>query len=110
MPRREDPVLTNARREAIAIGLIWLTATLYCCFTCYFLGYIRPGRLLGATDLRPILGIPRWFFWGVVAPWGVFGLVSWAFVGWFMTDDDLGPDHAAELDADIREGGSSHGG
>jgi hypothetical protein len=27
------------------------------------------------------------------------------FAGWYMADDDLGSDHAAELESDIREGG-----
>lgn len=105
---RPDPVLKNSSREAIVIMLIWLGAAIFTCLYCYFNGYIRPGHDLGAQDLRPIWGIPRWFFWGVVVPWLVCGVISVAFAAFFMADDDLGEDHAAELDADIRAEAKSH--
>jgi hypothetical protein len=100
-----DPVLAHARREAWIIGAAWLGATVYCCVYSYLFGYIRHGRPLGPADVRPILGIPRWFVWGIIAPWGVCGLFTAWFAGWFMADDDLGKDRADELEADIREGG-----
>lgn len=105
MSQREDPVLRNARREAITIGVIWLAATTYSCAYSYIFGYIRPGRLLGPEDLRPILGMPSWFFWGVVVPWGVCFVITAWYAGFVIEDDDLGRDHAAELEAEIREGG-----
>jgi hypothetical protein len=97
-------VYRNARREAVVILAIWAAATIYCCSFCYLTGYIRPGQPLALADLRPIFGIPGWFFWGVVVPWGVCGVVTLIYAGFFISDDDLGKDHAAELDADIREG------
>jgi hypothetical protein len=104
----DDPVLRHARREAWWIGGAWLTVTATVCATCYSLGYARAGWTPGVGDLRPILGIPRWFALGVVVPWVVSGLfIAW-FAGSFMTDDDLGADHAAELEADIREEGAGH--
>lgn len=110
-PAPSDPVLQHARREAIVIVALWLAAALFCCLYSYEHGYLRPGRNLGAQDLRPILGMPRWFFWGIVTPWVVCCVVSVLFAAFGMVNDDLGTDHAAELDADIREGaeGPTHG-
>jgi hypothetical protein len=108
-PPQVDPVLRHARREAAGILVIWVTVTLVCCLVSHELGYIRPDRLLGAGDLRPILGMPRWFFWGVTVPWVMSGAVSLVFAGFAMADDDLGADHASELEADIRAGGPGAG-
>lgn len=102
-PSAEDPTLRNARREAVIIALIWLGATAYCCISSYFNGYIRPGNPLGPDDVRPVLGMPSWFFWGVIAPWGVCGLITIWFAGFHMAEDDLGSDHARDLDEEIRE-------
>ncbi len=105
MPPEPDPVLKHSRREAVVIGLAWLAATAYCCGYCYAFGYNRPGRALGVDDIRPVFGVPSWFLWGVIAPWVVCGLFTLGFAGFYMADDDLGKDHAAELESDIRGGG-----
>ncbi len=100
----EDPVLRHARREGVWIIAAWAAATLASCLVSYALGYSRPDRPLGPEDVRPILGMPGWFFWGVILPWlgsGVF--IAW-FAGRVMADDDLGLDHSDELERDIREG------
>jgi hypothetical protein len=101
----EDPVLKNARREAIIIGVAWFAAMTYCCTYCYFFGYIRPGFQPGPADVQPVLGMPSWVFWGIMVPWAVCSLFTIWFAGFVMTDDDLGKDHTAELEANIREGG-----
>jgi hypothetical protein len=103
-----DPVLKNSRREGIIIGLAWFAATAYCCAYSYWAGYNRPGQVLGPDDIRPILGIPSWVFWGIMAPWLVCALFTFWFAGFYMSDDDLGEDHSSELESDIREGGLSH--
>jgi hypothetical protein len=103
--RETDPVLKNARREAIVIGLAWFVAMTYCCTYCYLYGYIREGQTLGPADVRPILGMPSWVFWGIMVPWVVSALFTFWFAGFVMTDDDLGKDHTPELEADIRAGG-----
>jgi hypothetical protein len=105
VPRDTDPVLKNARREAIIIGAAWLLATSYCCAYCYAFGYIREGRPLGPEDVHPILGMPSWVFWGIMAPWAACAAFTAWFAGFFMADDDLGADHTSELEGDIREGG-----
>jgi len=103
--RSTDPLLRHSRREAIIIGLAWLAATTYCCTYSYFHGYVREGHILTRDDVRPIFGIPSWAFWGYIVPWGVCAVFTFWFAGWFVADDDLGLDHSAELEGDIREGG-----
>src|SRR5207248_7261510 len=76
--RRDDPVLRHARREAAWIMLSWATATVVSCLVSYWLGYSTPERHLGPADIRPIFGMPRWFFWGVIVPWAACG----AFIVW----------------------------
>jgi hypothetical protein len=106
LSRHDDPVLRHARREAIFIALAWLAATIYCCAYSYLFGYIRPGHPRTAADLSFVLGIPSWFFWGVIVPWAAcFVFIVW-FAGYYMAEDDLGADHSAELLEDIREGAS----
>jgi hypothetical protein len=104
-PHQTDPVLKHARREAVIIFLAWVASTVYCCVYCYVFGYQREGRPLGVGDIHPTLGIPSWVVWGIFAPWVVCALFTVWFAGFFMADDDLGKDHAPELEADIREGG-----
>ncbi len=100
-----DPVVRHSRREAIIIGLAWLAATLYCCFYSWLFGYGSPEHPLSKADVRPIWGVPSWVFWGYLVPWGVCALFTVWFAGFSMVDDDLGRDHSAELEGDIREGG-----
>jgi hypothetical protein len=104
LPVSTDPVLKNARREGIWIGLAWLAATVYCCTYSALFGYSTPERPLGPADVHPIYGIPSWAFWGWIVPWLVCGVFTVWFAGFVMKDDDLGVDHSAELEADIREG------
>ncbi|MFO0953976.1 MAG: hypothetical protein U0835_23030 [Isosphaeraceae bacterium] len=59
----------------------------------------------GAEEIRPVLGMPSWVFWGILAPWAACAVFSIGFAGFYMADDDLGEDHTPELEADIREGG-----
>ena len=105
MPKPTDPVLVHARREAIVIGLAWVASTAYCCGYCYLFGYARSGWTPGLDDIHPVLGMPSWFVWGVIAPWAACALFTVGFAGFFMADDDLGGDHTQELERDIREGG-----
>ena len=101
----EDATLRNARREACIILSAWAAATFYCCTYYYLYGLIREGRPLGREDVQPVLGIPSWFMFGVLLPWAACGLFTLVFVGFFMKDDDLGSDHASELEAEIHEAG-----
>ena len=103
--RPVDPVLKNARREALVIFAAWLACVVYCCGYCYAFGYDREGHHLGAEDVHPILGMPSWVFWGVMAPWAVCGMFTFWFAGFVMADDDLGIDHEKMLDDELRDEG-----
>ncbi len=105
MSHSTDPVVKNARREALFIGLAWLAATAYTCVYCHLFGYSRADRPLGVADIHPVFGMPSWVFWGIMAPWAACALFTFWFAGFYMVDDDLGQDRTPELDADIREGG-----
>ena len=83
--RREDPVLTSARREAWLVFLIWLVACVYSVGVCYRFGYHRD-----ASTLTYVLGFPDWIFWGVVTPWTVCTLLCFVMAYFIITDDDLG--------------------
>jgi hypothetical protein len=86
-----DPVVRSARREALAVLLIWLAAMAYTVGYCAKYGY---GRRL--EELTYVLGFPDWVFWGVITPWLVCVAICYAFSYLFMTDEDLG----AEVDED----------
>lgn len=101
----DDPTLRNTRREGWIIFSAWALATTYCCTYYYLFGLSRPGRLLGREDVHAIYGIPSWFVFGVLLPWGVCFVFTIIFAGFVMREDDLGIDHAADLEAEIHEGG-----
>ncbi len=102
-PSQDDPVLRNSRREAWVILLIWCFATFACCGISGYLGF-QPASKDGSIPPIPMIGgIPSWFVWGVFLPWGCCFVLTWWFAGLFMTEDDLGSDHAGELESDIRE-------
>src|SRR5262249_314571 len=102
MPSCDDPTLRNARREGLVIFAAWAAATTYCCVASYLFGYSRPNHPLGQADLDLVFGIPSRFARGVLAPWAVsFAFTFWS-VGTRMAEDDLGKDHAQELEEDIR--------
>jgi hypothetical protein len=103
--RPPDPVLKNSFREFVQIMLAWAASTAYTCIYCHLYGYRREGHMPGVEEIDPILGVPSWVFWGVLAPWAVCTVFTIWFAGFHMTDDDLGKDHAKELEADIRGGG-----
>jgi Protein of unknown function (DUF997) len=88
---REDPVLTSARREALLVFAIWLTACIYSVGTCYRWGYDRD-----AATLTYVLGFPDWVFWGVVTPWTVCTLLCFVLSYFVIRDEDLGEEQAEE--------------
>lgn len=91
MQRHEDPVLTSARREALLVFAIWLSACVYSISVCYRLGYGRD-----AATLTYIFGFPDWIFWGVVVPWSTCTALSLALSYFVITDEDLGEVQAEE--------------
>jgi len=81
----EDPLIRNARREALVVALVAVLATAYSVGYCTLFGYGRVGE-----PVRFVLGFPAWVFWGIVVPWGVCVLIAGWFSWWFMSDDELG--------------------
>jgi hypothetical protein len=103
MPRHnEDPVLTQSRNEALLIIGFYTIAMIYVGIVCYWLGYHKQ-----AADLQPILGMPRWVFWGIAVPWLVCDLFTAWFTIFYMTDQQMFDEDTDEF-ADA-EGESSHG-
>jgi hypothetical protein len=105
MSDRELPSLKQMRREAAICGTIWAIATVVVCGLCYALGYDRPDRPLGRGDVQAIWGIPRWFALGVLVPWMVCGVIAIVIALGVIRDDDLGLDHALDLEEAIHRGG-----
>ena len=89
--RREDPVLTNARREAVLVIAIWVVACAYSIGVCYRFGYGRD-----ASTLMYVLGFPDWIFWGVVVPWTACTALSLLMSYFVIRDDDLGEEQTEE--------------
>jgi uncharacterized membrane protein YhdT len=87
----EDPVVSSSRREAIIAIALWLVAMIYTVGYCYAYGYQRPPE-----DLRFILGVPDWVFWGIFAPWIVWTIVSALFAQFVMQDAYLGEDETVD--------------
>jgi uncharacterized membrane protein YhdT len=89
--RREDPVLTSARREALLVFAIWLAACVYSVGFCYRFGYWRD-----AATLTYVLGFPDWVFWGVIVPWALCTGLCFVLSYFVIRDDDLGEEQAEE--------------
>jgi hypothetical protein len=90
-----DPVVKNARREALCVFAIWLATLCYVVPYCYLKGYARP-----IESLTFVLGFPDWVFWGIVVPWGACVVISCVVGALFMKDEDLGeelPEQEDEL-------------
>jgi hypothetical protein len=100
-PQRDDwawdPAYRACLRELWVIGAIFVvllawTIGLSCC-----IGY---GDAAGKPVVM-IAGIPRWFLWGVAAPWAVGTIVSIWFALVYMTDHDppVGDQESSEAGA-----------
>ena len=85
MPDPINPLLQNARREALVVLLIWLVTLVWTVGGSYALGYGQPPE-----QIRVIMGVPEWIAFGVLAPW-MFSTAATIWFGFFfMKDDDLG--------------------
>ncbi|MGD9857460.1 MAG: DUF997 family protein, partial [Planctomycetaceae bacterium] len=58
----------------------------------YFYGY---HEIADPNELKTIIGIPAWVFWGVFVPWIVCTLVTIGICLWFIQDDELDTGAAA---------------
>ena len=80
-----DPVFVNARREAWWILVAWAVCLIWTVGYCALWGYNVP-----PNEIRMILGMPGWVFWGVLVPWIAATLFSVWFGLVYIADDDLG--------------------
>lgn len=85
----EDPVYRHSRREAILIFSVWVVALIWTIPFCYLNGYVWD---FDPANVRMILGIPSWAFWGIVCPWLVGDVFTVWFCFFYMRDDDLEPE------------------
>jgi hypothetical protein len=96
---RTDPLVISAGREALVVVVVWLLALIYSVSTCYRLGYNRP-----VSELKLVLGMPEWVFWGILVPWTACTVFSWIFGRLFIQDEHLGED-LEESDDELGLGG-----
>ena len=82
----EDPVLVNARREALVAFGLWVTALVWTIGYCGLFAYGDSGAV------RLVFGIPSWVMWGVFAPWTLCTIFSSLLATFFIRDADLGED------------------
>ncbi len=85
LPKPDDPVYLNCRREALIILAAWAICLVWTITYCYLFGYNVAGESIATT-----MGMPSWIFWGVLVPWIVATLFSIWFGLCYMADDDLG--------------------
>ncbi len=80
-----DRTFLHARREAWLILVAWAVCLIWTVGYCALAGYnVSPDQI------RMILGMPSWVFWGVLVPWIAATLFSVWFSLAYMADDDLG--------------------
>ncbi len=92
-PVEYDPVFLHSRREAIVIFSLWVAALFWAVLFSYFNGY---AEAVDPENLRTLLGIPSWVFWGIVVPWMAADLFTIWFCLFYMADDDLGEEGAED--------------
>ena len=99
-----DPTFVNSRREAIVIFGSWVVALIWAVPYCYLNGY----NVADPENIKTVLGIPSWLFWGIAAPWVAANLFTTWFCCAYMKDDDLGvnPDAEPVAESDQQEQGS----
>lgn len=109
MARQEDRLLVSARREALVALAIWLVAGTYSLTFCYLFGYAPAAGAVAAENaaeaaqnLRLVLGMPWWVFWGVVVPWLACTVLHAWFAFGFMGDETLGAEQELEIPGEDR--------
>ena len=107
----DDPVYSQARREAGLVLTLWACCFLYTVPFCYLTGYLthasptpsfgpsvdQLSSSLDGWDRNPDslttplgLGIPDWVFYGVALPWVGCIIITFWFCLFYFREDDLG--------------------
>ncbi|ADB17450.1 conserved hypothetical protein [Pirellula staleyi DSM 6068] len=92
MAREEDPLLINARREALLVLATWIIAGTFSVSYCYLYGYG-----LTPEQLHFTLGFPSWILYGVVIPWVTWAILSFVISTFVMQGDALGAEAGDSL-------------
>lgn len=90
-------MVRSSRREALLVLAIWTAALGFSVFYCNAYGY-GPDM-----QLKFVLGVPEWVFWGVIVPWLACTLTGIWFANVFMRDDPLGRENEIESDIAAEE-------
>jgi len=78
-----DPEYLRSRREALWILLAWAACLVWTVFYSALAGYEKD-----IDNLRLVMGIPGWVFWGVGVPWITATVFSIWFSLYVMRDED----------------------
>lgn len=87
-----DALFLHSRRETIVLLIAFTFFLFWSVGVSYFSGYTDADE----QNLRTVLGMPRWVFWGVAVPWMASNLFTFWFCLFYMKDDPLGE----ELDSE----------
>lgn len=83
-PEKLDPVYLNSKRETVFVIVAWAV------FCLWVVGYsLSAGYDLDPAELKTVMGVPSWIFWGVALPWLMANVVAIWFALKFMADDPL---------------------
>lgn len=91
----QDPLYINARRELGFTLLTWVVFAVWVVGVSWWHGRPAPG-----VEVKTVMGMPAWAFWGVGVPWVAANAVTFWFCFRFMKDDPLEvvPEEQAEGD------------
>ena len=80
-----DPVYLNARRESKFILIAWAAFGIWVVGFCMLKGYdVDPDQM------KVVMGMPSWVFWGIALPWFLAALLTVWFSLFYMKDDPPG--------------------
>ena len=98
---QHDPIFASSLRELKWILVAWLAYFMWVMGYCGLFGYeVDP------ADLKIVMGMPSWVFWGIVMPW----IAATGFTAWFsmikmedhpLPDSDVRPDSGTEIGSTI---------
>ena len=88
-----DPTFVHSRREAVVIFCSWVVALLWAVPYCYLNGY----NVADPENIKTVLGVHAWLYWGIAAPWIAANLFTTWFCFAYMKDDDLGQNPDEEV-------------
>lgn len=99
-PEKSATLFRNACREVWVCLVLFALALTWTVGYCYLFGHDHPPESwvvrnglaapASADDLRVVLGLPGWVFWGIFVPWVLCVAFTMLYSSFGMSDDDLG--------------------